>query len=172
MSKKKEKEIKVSLIKDINEDTNQVKKLILILLLVAIVSYLLYFVTAKFLIKDDFQNEESTTETVISYNEIKVGNVFNRPYDEYYVFAYESEDNKASYYNALLNNYASDEKNNKIYFLDLSLDINKTYLKEKSNKKATTASELSFNGPTLLKISKQKISGYYDSIKDIEAELK
>ena len=121
--KKKEKTLKVNMIKDTNEDTEQIKKFILILASIAIIAFLLYFVTAKFIIKDEFQKENETTETTIYYDQVKVGNVFNRPYDEYYVMAFESEDNNAVYYSALMNSYANKEDSKKIYYLSLSANV-------------------------------------------------
>ena len=170
--KKKEKNLKVNIMKDTSEETEQIKRFILLLVSIGIIGFLMYFVTAKFIIKDEFQNKTETTETTIYYDQVKVGNVFNRPYDEYYVMAFESEDNNAVYYSALMNAYAGKEKSIKIYYLNLSVEMNKQYVKETSNSKATKPSELSFKGTTLMKISKGKIVAYYDDVAKIEEVLK
>jgi len=169
---KKEKNLKVNIMRDTSEETEQIKKFILILVSIGIIAFLLYFITAKYIIKDEFQNKPETTETTIYYDQVKVGNVFNRPYDEYYIMAFESEDNNAVYYSALMNSYASKEKSIKIYFLNLSVEMNKEYIKETGNSKATKPSELAFKGTTLLKISKGKIVEYYEDITKIENALK
>lgn len=160
------------LIRDINDDTDQFKKFIYILCGVALVAVILYFVSNNYLIKDSDlnDNKNNTTSATISYTEVNVGNVFNRPYDEYYVFAYNPEDKEASYYASLLNNFKSEK--GKLYYLNLSIDVNSKYVKDSSNKNATQASELSFNGPTLIKIKKGKIDKYLEKIDDIEKELK
>lgn len=163
---KKNKEIKQQTIKYVNEDTDQIRKFILILIGVALITGLLYFVTAKYLIKDDFQEENTTKEEVtIAYDTIKAGNVFNRPYDKYYVFAYDPTLAKASYYATLISNYDNDEI--KMYFLDMSLDVNKKYSGEEGNAKATVPSELSLTEVTLMLIENGKITKYYENIDDI-----
>jgi len=156
----KNKEVKPSVIKDINEDTNEVKKLIFILLGVVLIALLLYFITAKYLVKDNFQSEEeATAEITITYDTVKAGNLFNRPYDEYYVFAYDSSSTSANYYSTLLNKYNGDTK---IYYLDLSVEVNKQYVGETGNSKASNVSELSIVDPTLILIKNGSINEYYE----------
>lgn len=163
---KVDKQVKSEVIRDINEDTNQVKKFIIILVCVALIAGLLYFLTAKYLIKDNFQDETNTSSDVtIAYDNIRAGNLFNRPYDKYYVFAYDPTSTKSGYYAALLYNFANGD--DKIYFLDLSLEINKNYIGEKSNPKASDASELSLTDPTLILIEDGKIKKYYDDEESI-----
>lgn len=155
-------------IKYINEDTNQIKKFIFILIGVALIAVLLYFVTAKYLVKDKFQKEvENKVETKITYDTLSIGNVFNRPYETYYIMAFDSESLQASYYDALINNYTKE----KIYFLDLSLEVNKKYVKETSNPKASKPSELALKNPTLILIKDGKISKYFDDLASIEKEI-
>lgn len=169
--KKKEKQKKTKeaeLIKDVNEDTNVVKKFVVILILVAALSCLLYFLTAKYLVKDDFQNKESTSEVTITYDTVNVGNIFNRPYDDYYVLAYSSDGDDASYFDNLFSTYSSESNSKKIYKLDLSLKVNKKYLSDTSNKKASNPSELKLKDPSLIEIKSGKISKYYDSKESIE----
>ena len=166
--KKKIKDVKPTkqeTIKYVNEDTDQIKKFIFILIGVSIIAALLYFVTAKYLVKDKFQEENETKEEVtLTYDTVRLGNVFNRPYDEYYVFAYDATNHKASYYAALLSNY----EDSKIYFMDLSLETNKVAIGENSNKDASKPSELSIKEPTLMLIKDGKISKYYETIEEIE----
>ncbi len=178
MKKKNEKKqkkivpVKSSLIKDVNEDTNQIKKFAIILLGVALIAVLLYFLTAKYLVKDEFQGDDkASSEVNISYDLVNGGNVFNRPYDEYYVFAYNPTEARAVYYASLISNYKEIGKK-KIYFMDLSLDINKQYVKEKSNKEASKPSELELIDPTLILIKDGKISKYYDEEETIIEKLK
>ena len=88
-------------IKYINEDTNQIKKFLLILASVAVIAALIYFVTAKYLVKDAFQEKEKDSiQETISYNTVTVGTMFNRPYKEYYVFLYDSTSENANQYNS------------------------------------------------------------------------
>lgn len=172
--KKNAKETKVesALIKDINEDTGEFKKFILILVGVAVVAVLLYFVSAKYVIKDKFQGEKEKTpvEETIDYKKISIGNVFNRPYDEYYVFAYDQDSLEGNIYLSLFDNF--DSESGKIYHLDLANELNKKYVGESGNKDAETPSELSLVEPTLIKIKNGKISKYLEDLEDIKEELK
>lgn len=158
-----------TIIKDVNEDTAQIRKFVIILFCVAVVSFLLYFISSKYLIKDGVHDEASTPEETLSYSNVNVGNIFNRPYDEYYILAYDPDSLEASYYASLLNNF--DIKKGKIYFLDLSNSINKKYIGEESNKKAKNPSEIKLKEPTLIKIKNAKIDVYLDSRDEIDKEL-
>lgn len=167
----KNKKVESTLIKDVNADTGEVKKFIFILIGVALVAVLLYFVSSKLLIKDGVEKDDTPTQEVtFNYNKVDVGNVFNRPYKEYYVYAYDTESLKASYYSSLMS--LVDSKTHKVYLLDLSEELNKKYVGEKSNKNAKNASELSLVEPTLIKIVDGKVSKYLDNLEDIEKELK
>ena len=166
MKKKQYKEVKSSLIKPVNDAEDQVKKFIIILVGVAIVCVLSYLFTAKFLVKD---NSDSTKEeTTITYENIRVGNVFNRPYKSYYVLATDLTKNTT--YQSLVSTFTSNHSDEKVYFIDLSLDINKDFI-GKSNKNATNASEIKLSDPTLIKIENGKITSYLDKKVDIENEL-
>ena len=149
------------LIKQVNDDTNVVKKFVYILIGVIIVTVLLYVVTVKYL-KVDNPTPEST-ETTISYTSVNAGNVFNRPYDNYYVFAYDTKGDNANYYGNILSTYQNESSSKKIYSMDLNLAINKKYVSDKSNKKAANTSELSIKDPTLIEIKNGKIVNYYDT---------
>lgn len=162
---KKNKEAK--LIKSINEDTNQVGKFFLILFGLIIIVGLLYVLTSKNL----NDNSVESTETTISYTTVNVGNVFNRPYDNYYVLAYDLQNDENSLY-SISNNYMNESGSKKLYTLDLGLKVNQKYVKEVSNKNATKSNELSLTNPTLIEIENGKIIKYYDTVESIQNVLK
>ncbi len=171
MEKKNEKAKKVEseLIKDVNEDTDQIKKFVIILTCVALIAGLLYFVSSKFVIKDGIKEDDAVQEETIAYSNVDVGNIFNRPYDEYYVLAYDPDSLQAPLYASYLTTF--DKENSKMYFLDLSSDINKKYVGD-GNASATNASEISLKEPTLIKIRDGKIEKYLETVEDIDKELK
>ena len=161
---------KTGVIKYTNEDTNEIKKFILILCGVALLAIILYFVTAKYLVKDNFQSNEKTISTEeITFTTIKGGTLFNRPYDEYYVLAYDKKSEVSPYYNVLTTLYSGETK---IYTMDLSLEVNKQYIGKIGNNKATKPSELSIVEPTLILIKDGKISKYYEGKEEITKILK
>ena len=168
--KKMAKEEK-KLIKQTNEDTNMVKKFLLILTGVIVIFLLLYFVTSKTLSDSSTKSAESTKQT-ITYDTINVGNIFNRPYDEYYVLAYYFDGEEAYDYTTAVTSYTAESTSIKLYSLDLTAKVNNSHVGDKSNKNATNASEVQFNGPTLIKIVNGKISRYYDNKEDILEALK
>ena len=158
------------LIKQVNEDTNVVKKFVFILIGVIIVSILLYILTVKYLKVDNTTPE--STDTTISYTSVNAGNVFNRPYDNYYVFAYDTKGDNANYYGSIFSTYQNESTNKKIYSMDLNLAVNKKYVSDKSNKAAKNTSELSIKDPTLIEIKDGKIVNYYDTEEAIMNILK
>lgn len=164
------KDVEPQLIKTTNDDTDQVKKFAYILVGVAVIALLLYVFTTKVLVKDSSKKDDNSNSTAVSinYSILDVGMMFNRPYDEYYILAYDPDSLDASLYASMLNKV--DSKKGKVYFLDLSNGLNKPYVKDESNAKATKASEVAIKGPTMIKISKGKISKYLESYEEIEDE--
>ena len=100
--------------------------------------------------------------------------IFNRPYDEYYVIAYDSTIDDAMVYSTLITNYTKKENSIKIYYCDLNKIVNKDYKSKdgKSNPNASSVQELSFNEVTLLKIRNKKVVNYIDNIDQIKSTLK
>jgi len=90
-------------------------------------------------------NEEKVTK--IDYQEIIVGEMFNRKNNEYYVLAYNFSDSYASYYKSLINNYQL-SSSMPFYIVDLDKKINIEY----------ASNSLNINEPTLIKISDSKIT--------------
>lgn len=170
MKSKKIKNVKQNdIIKDVNEDTDQIRKFIFILCGVALVALMLYFVSSKYLIKDGVSKDNISNPETISYNNVNVGNVFNRPYDEYYVFAFDPDSLDASIYSSLMNSF--DTKKAKMYFLNMGLEVNQKAKSESGNKTAKNSNELKLKEPTLIKIKKGSIDKYLESREEIEKEL-
>lgn len=168
--KKNNKNVQPELIKITNEDTGEVFKFILILVGVALVTALLYFVSSRYLIKDGVTETNEPAEEEIEYTNVTGGTLFNRPEETYYVMVYDTKGNDAPYYNALMRTFSI--LKGKVYTMDLSEEMNKQYIKEESNKDASKPSELSLKDPTLIKIENGKISKYLDTKEDIEKEMK
>lgn len=163
-------DLKPGVIKYVNEDTNEIKKFVLILLGVALIAVILFFVTAKYIVKDRFQDNKSTvTSDTIDYSSIDAGTLFNRPYNEYYVIAYDTEAPEAAYINIVKSSVAS---KGKVYYMDLSIESNKKYVGETGNKNATNASELKLVNPTLIHIKSGKIANYYEGKDAINGFIK
>jgi len=160
------KKNKVKMEKYENDDVKLVKKLIVILVVVILVAIGFYFLTDKVVMKD---NNTEETKVEINYDNATMGTILNRPYDEYFVLIYNSEESEAAYYGTLLNNYSGD---NKVYFVDLALKSSENYISEKSSGIFKDIKDAKFSGPTLLEIKDGKVKSFLESKEDIKELLK
>lgn len=165
---------KVDIDKYTSEESKEVKRFIIILLSIIVLVLAVYGITR--LINKDKDNNDDRTVTAgsIDYDKVSVGTLFNRADNEYYVIVYDGEAPNAIYYSALMNKYMDKEKSNKVYFCDLSNELNKKYYvgeDKDSNPKATTSSELAFKDLTLIKIKNGKIVKYLETLDTIKTEL-
>lgn len=150
-----------------SEDTKEIRNLIIIAIILIALAVGLYFLTDVILGKK--KNNETAVE--FDYTECTVGTMFNRPYDEYYVFLFDSTSSSASQYQSLISNYEKKDNAKKIYFVDLSTKFNSEYVGEKSNKKPTKATEVKVKDSALVLIKNGKVSKYYESVTDYEKVL-
>lgn len=161
----KQKRIKTK--KYVSEDTKQIRSLIIITLVVLAVAVGLYFLT------DMIVGKKANTNNVdFDYSAATVGTMFNRPYDEYYVFLYDSTSDEASTYNSLITSYISSEDSIKLYFVDLSMNLDSKYLSDSSNKKPANPSEVKIKDSALVLIKDGKVSKYYESLEEYQKVLK
>lgn len=151
----------------VNEDTKEIRNLIIITVVVIALALGLYFLTDKVLSKDT----TSDTNADVDYTTCLIGNMFNRPYDEYYVFAFSSEDENASKYSSLISTYEKKDKALKIYKIDLDNNFNKSAVSDTSNKKPTNASDVKIKSSALIHIKNGKVVNYYESSSDYEKVL-
>ena len=165
---------KVDIDKYTSEESKEVKRFIIILLSIIVLVLAVYGITR--LVNKDKNNNDDRTVTAgsIDYDKVSVGTLFNRADSEYYVIVYDGEAPNAIYYSALMNKYMDKEKSNKVYFCDLSNELNKKYYvgeDKDSNSNATTSSELAFKDLTLIKIKNGKIVKYLETLDTIKTEL-
>jgi len=157
------------------EEQKEVKKFIFVVigLVVAVVG--IYFLTRAFITKDLFDKASDTkyTEGTINYDVAIVGNMLNRPYNEYYVLAFNSESTQANYYNAIVSKYMSNEKSLKVYHIDLNNELNKEYIatENKASKKFESIDKLKLGEVTLIKVENKEVKKFITNIDDIKKEL-
>ena len=151
-----------------SEDTKTIKSLIFIIIGISVLIIGLYFLTDRKIQKDNNQSEE----VVFDYTSALVGMILNRPYDEYYVLLYNSEDENASSYVSLYTSYSVKEDAKKIYLVDLSKNLDNKYLSDKSNLNVTNIEDLKVNGSALLLVNKGKITKTYEKLDDYKEVLK
>lgn len=165
---------KVDIDKYTSEESKEVKRFIIILLSIIVLVLAVYGITRLVNKDKDNNNDRTVTAGSIDYDKVSVGTLFNRADSEYYVIVYDGEAPNAIYYSALMNKYMDKEKSNKVYFCDLSNELNKKYYvgeDKDSNPNATTSSELAFKDLTLIKIKNGKIVKYLETLDTIKTEL-
>lgn len=150
-----------------NEDTQEIKTLLIITAVIIVVSLGLYLLTESQLKKEP---EKVIPEATISTSEIMLGTMFTRPYNEYYVFIYG--DAESTTLDKLYTDYEDKEDAKKIYYVNIDDNFNKYAKSDKSNKKPTSAQDLKIDTRALILIKDGKVSKYYETIEEIEKVLK
>lgn len=143
-----------------NQDYNKIITfIILVVILCACLGGLFYF-NGKYVSKDEFQNETTTT-TEVSFDSttIIVDEMFKIADKEYYVLAYDKKDKtETTLYGGFSKSF--DKENVELYVVDLSDKMNSKYYdkKTKTNVAPTKASEVMFSGSTLLTFKDGKVT--------------
>lgn len=161
-SKKIQKNIKNNITKKKEEYPvkNQIMTLAKVITAILITSFIISVIVS--LTNKTYTLEE---EKEIVQNEILAGQTFNRKDETYYVAFYEFNSDED------LESTISNIENQKIYKVDLSNKMNQSIISDTSNKKATTIDELQINGPTLIKITNEKITDYIEGYDNITTYL-
>lgn len=141
-----------------SEDSSEIRNLIIITVVIALIATGLYFLTEKVLNKKDNTN---STDVSFNYDETTIGTMFNRPYDEYYVFIYDSTDDEATVYNNIIKTYRAKGDAKKLYFIDLNDGLNKIAVSDTTNKKPANSEEVKVNGSALYLIKNGKVTSAY-----------
>ncbi len=154
---------------------NEMSKLIILILVVALV-FALFYVITLFVTKKDSStttNEgEDETQVSIQYEKILASNIFSQKNSEYYVLAYFGDDNYLDLYKSYLSYYkASVEGAVPYYLVDMDDVFNKSFIAEKSNLNVSNIKELKFSQTALLRIRDNKIISTYEGNEQIAGKL-
>lgn len=159
------KKNKIKAAKYESNDTKEIKGLIIITLIVILIIIGLFFLT------NFITNKKDSSSLEFNYDTCLVGTMFNRPYDNYYVFLYSSKDLNASTYRGLITNYSDKDSSKKVYYVDLDDYFNKAYLAEESNKNAIGIDDLKIKDSALVYINDGKIVKYYETLEEYKNVL-
>ena len=175
---KENKKTKKNVVKYQTAEQTEIRNFIIVIVVVLLCVGAIYLLTRAFVTKDLFTKSEApTTEEVVAgkvnYEVAIMGQILNRPYDEYYVAIYNSaEGDYAADMATLLYSYTQKEKHLHIYTVDLSNKLNDGYYDpENVNVEAKSLSELKVGDITLIKVKKGKISKYIVDYSKMEKEL-
>jgi len=168
---------KAEKIKFQTSEQEEFKSLLIVILVVIICVAGIYLITRAFVTKDLFQDDSTTEDEVtagtIDYEVAIMGQILNRPYDEYYVVIYDKE--AGDYINdmyTLTYSYGQLDDHLHMYVVDLSNEMNKQYYDpDNVNTDAKSLSEIKVGDITLLKIKNGVISKYIVDYAKMESEL-
>ena len=154
-------------------EQEEMRKFIIVVVVVALLVVGIYFLTRAVVTKDLFnKEEENTTKVEVKYDVAIVGEILNRPYDEYYVLVYDKTNESTAQMSSLAEQYKGTEKPLHVYTVYLDNKLNaKYYDPTKENTKATKVSEFMFGDTTLLKIKDGKVEKYITDYTKMEKEL-
>ena len=155
-------------------EQEEMRKFLIVVIVVALLVVGIYFLTRAIVTKDLFKKEETTEaeKVEVNYEVAIVGEILNRPYDEYYVVVYDETKEKASEMSGLVSEYKGTEKPLHVYTVYLNNKINEKYYNpEKENTKATTVKEFAFGDSTLIKVNKGKVEKYITDYTKMQKEL-
>lgn len=131
---------------------------------------LLYLFTVYVVNKED-SYKRTNNKGSIGYDNILLGTLLNKADDEYYVLVYDSSLIMNNIYANKVKEYKTNVKHLPIYIADLSNELNKSYIAEKSNYKKDSAEELTVNGTTLIKVKNHSITKFIEEKDSILTEL-
>ena len=142
-----------------------------IIVVISVLAFLLifYFLTVFITNKNAGKTDNDITDVSISYNEIVLGRSLNMSKKDYLVLCYDfSNSDYSSEFSSRIQSYKEKEEHLNLYSVDMSNGFNKKYITDgESNKTPGSVSDMKINGPTLMKISGNKVVEYiegYDSI--------
>ncbi len=158
------------------EEQAEIKKFILVLGGLIVILVGIYFFTRAFVTKDLFNKKKSDEINyqvgVISDTNIIVGNLLNRPYEEYYALAFSSKSNLVGYYDTIMSKYKSEKESLKIYYIDTEDYLNNKYIdKENPSTSFESLDKLKLGEITLMKIKKGKITKLITNVEEVKKEL-
>jgi len=150
----------------VSNDTNLVDKLFIaggVLLFILAFYGLTLYITGK----NSDEVKEEKKEVEISREEIIVGRSLSMSKDDYYVLYYD--DTNSTTYDEIIKKYT---KSISLYKVNMSNGFNKKYVTDgESNKSPSKVSEFKINGPTLIKVSKNKVIEYVEGEEAIRTIL-
>lgn len=153
----------------------QIKNIVVVTVVVLIFLGLFYLLTVVLLGKTPKVNTSSSKNntTEIQNEEILLGSSFDITSGKYMVLYYDFDDkDNASDLTSLVSSYRSKDDALKLYTVDLSNALNKSFLSEDdSNPNATKASELKLKSPTLIIFEDGKILEYIENFESVNDYL-
>lgn len=167
------KKAKRELIYSSNDSTDEISKLLKIVLIVTGVMIIFYgvttFITKKVNAVKTAKLGKSDEKVSIQYDSVIIGSMFKMD-GHYFVLIEEKDDDKVSEYDTLLKSIAANDDALKIYTADLSSSFNKKFLGKESNFDSDLT-KFKVKNTTLVEIENHKIKDTFDSYDSIKKKL-
>lgn len=153
----------------IAEATNELKKLLM--LIVSVVAILCVFYIATLIVTNKNKMLKYSKDEVasqISYTDILASNILEKD-GSYYVLIEDSDDPYIDLYKTYISSYTGKEDNLSVYLVDLNDSLNQKY---KADENDFSNENLKFKSTVLLKIVDRKVESYYQDSTSINEHLK
>ena len=144
-------------------ETNQIKKLFVNVFVIVGIFAIIYLISALFITKelDWFSKEDNEQEeSGNNNNAILASAIFKQSENEYYVYFYNFDEKQEE--SAITSLVENSLVSSKVYKVNTKSAMNAKYVSEVSNKNAKTLDDLKVVTPTLIKISGDSITEYYE----------
>lgn len=167
--------VKRDLIYSQNDSSDEISKLVKIVLVVSSIMILFYgitvFVTRRVTAIKTAKLGKSEEKSEIQYDNILIGTMFNIE-GRHFVLIYSEDDKNMEEYDSLLKSVQANDEAPKVYKANLDESFNKPYLASESDY-SSDLSKFKVKGTTLIEIDGDIKSTYdnYDSIKNKLGEL-
>ena len=151
-----------------NGDSFSMKKLLIILIIMAAIFTGFYFLT-KYVLENKTDN--NTQQSVIQKDKIIFGQMFNRSEEEYYVIAYYDSKQAKNLYNRYIADYEKKSDHLKVYEINLDESFNKSFISNSENI-VNNIDELKVVDETLFKIKNKTVELHKTGSTEINNYLK
>ena len=171
-AKKDGRALKEEQIKKEEGPYNDIYKLLKTFGILLVIVLAVHFFTALVITKEiEWFSKNNKEEEKIEgiENSILAKNIFEQKEEEYYVYFYDFDEEEGSLTNSV-NAFLADKK---VYIVDTNDGFNTNYVteEENGNSSATSLDDLKVINPTLIKVSEETITGYYENKDNIESYL-
>ena len=152
--------------KEIINEKNEIKNLVLLVLCVTIIFFMFYGLTLLIMKKDN--GIKNTNK--IDFNQILISHLLNQPDKNYYVLVTIENDQNNNTYDSLKEEYYKKEGHKTIYNANLNDPLNKLFVGDTTSLEGNIL-DFRFDKSTLVEIEDGIVKGIYEGSTDILAKL-
>jgi len=152
--------------KEIINEKNEIKNLVLLVLCVTIIFFMFYGLTVLIMKKD----KEVKNIDKIDFNQILISDLLAQPDKNYYVLITIENDQNKSTYDSLKEEYYKKENHKTIYNANLNDPLNKLFVGDTTSLEGNVL-DFRFDKSTLVEIEEGTIKSIYEGSIDILAKL-